>query len=100
MAAESGKVKMIRFLVQRGIPVDVKSSNGMTPLHEAAMNGRPQAVRMLLKLGARHTAKSSFGTTALQLLEGSSDRFQTEQQESAQRDAMYILRKAQVAPKR
>lgn len=52
MAAESGSVPCIRFLLARGAKVDLRNSETETPLHEAAFNARPEAIKALLDAGA------------------------------------------------
>ena len=59
-AVDGGK-DAIEFLLQRGAKPDIASpANGMTPLHWAAVWGRPECVRALLAGGAPVNAVSSW----------------------------------------
>ena len=53
-----------RFLRQ-GIPVNVRSSDGTTPLMVAALHGSPGCVEMLLQHGADPNVANDRGVTAL-----------------------------------
>jgi len=52
VAAQSGNVTAIHFLLAHGAEVDLRNSEGETPLHEAAYWARPEAIRALLDAGA------------------------------------------------
>jgi hypothetical protein len=54
-----------RLLSFRNINVNVKDVYGMTPLHEAAINGHVEIVRLLLQNGADVNSKSNIGMTTL-----------------------------------
>ncbi|KAL9640372.1 MAG: hypothetical protein Q9164_000315 [Protoblastenia rupestris] len=63
VAAQAGNVTAIHFLLSHGAQVDLRNSEGETPLHEAAFWARPDAVRALLDAGAdlrRPTGDYSF----------------------------------------
>jgi hypothetical protein len=76
-AAEGGNVDIVRYLIAEGHPVDghwrprskVSQRTGhMTPLIMAAINGHPDAVRVLLEAGADRKATFD-GQTALALIQ-------------------------------
>ncbi|KAL8725888.1 MAG: hypothetical protein Q9181_006248 [Wetmoreana brouardii] len=52
IAAESGSVPAIQFLLAHGAKVDLPNSECETPLHEAAFWARPEAIKALLNAGA------------------------------------------------
>ncbi len=52
MAAQTGSVPAIQFLLANGAEVDLPNSEGETPLHEAAFWAHPEAIRALLDAGA------------------------------------------------
>lgn len=52
MAAQSGSVPAIQFLLAHGAKVDLPNSEGATPLHEAAFFAHPEAIIALLDAGA------------------------------------------------
>jgi ankyrin repeat protein len=56
---------MIQLLVDSGADVRLASSVGMTPLHEAAIRGRPDVIRLLLKAGADANARTKNEKTPL-----------------------------------
>ena len=61
-AAECGNVGLLGLLVERGLDVN-GDADGYTPLHSAAANGKLEAVRELLRLGADPTVVAGvFGT--------------------------------------
>jgi ankyrin repeat protein len=47
-----GHVEIVRQLLVKRADVNIKSREGYTPLHCAALNGQTQIVDMLLKAGA------------------------------------------------
>jgi hypothetical protein len=51
VASESGHLRLVRALLERGASVD-KTCLGWTPLHAAAKNGRGTVVRLLIDYGA------------------------------------------------
>jgi len=55
-AAGSNQIEVIRYLVEeRSVAVNITATNkarGRTPLHYAARNGRLQAAKLLVELGA------------------------------------------------
>lgn len=52
MAAQSGSVPAIQFLLAHGAKVDLPNSEGETPLYEAAFFAHPEAITALLDAGA------------------------------------------------
>ncbi|MCR2746938.1 ankyrin repeat domain-containing protein [Limnobacter parvus] len=63
-AAASGSSQSIEYLVNAGGAIDVLSPNDTTPLMMAAREGREQAARTLLKLGANPALKNQAGFNA------------------------------------
>jgi uncharacterized protein len=61
-AAALGDAKRVASLLERGDAVDVRSSDGWTPLHLAAYMGRAEAARALLSRGAAVDAVSANAT--------------------------------------
>lgn len=53
------------FLTANHIDVNIQDSRGMTPLMDAAWNGRDKMVEALLKAGALPNVEDQFGETAL-----------------------------------
>lgn len=60
-------LQVLKLLVRKGAPVDVKNKKGWTPLHRAAYNGRREAVHCLIQMGASLAATTQDGNTALHL---------------------------------
>jgi ankyrin repeat protein len=59
---------LVGLLIDRGSPVDGRgSSEGHTPLHEAAFNGDVALVRLLLDRGADRSLRSGDGQTAMEI---------------------------------
>lgn len=52
MAAQHGSVPAVQFLLAHGAKVDLRNSEGETPLHEAAYFAHPEAIGALLDAGA------------------------------------------------
>lgn len=52
MAAQRGSVLAVQFLLAHGAKVDLRNSEGETPLHEAAYFAHPEAIGALLDAGA------------------------------------------------
>ncbi|KKL06495.1 hypothetical protein LCGC14_2595480, partial [marine sediment metagenome] len=55
------------LLIERGADMNVKDSNGTTPLQMAVYNGRAEAVKLLIERGADINAKNNKGETALDI---------------------------------
>lgn len=64
-AARCGSCGAMELLLARGAAVNAACSWDVTPLHEAAVEGRRDAVAMLLERGAEIDAVSSHGYTPL-----------------------------------
>ena len=54
---------MTRLLIERGADVNAVQTAGYRPLHQAAVAGREDLVRMLLDAGADKTARCDRGKT-------------------------------------
>lgn len=67
LACFFGSEDAARFLIARGVPVDVPAANPMAvrPLHSAAASGSVDLVRALLEAGADPNAAQAGGVTAL-----------------------------------
>jgi uncharacterized protein len=61
-AAALGDAHAVAALLDRGDPVELRSSDGWTPLHLAAYMGRAEAARTLVSRGAPVDAVSTNGT--------------------------------------
>lgn len=66
-ALHFASVKSIPVLVQAGQPVNVVDSEGRTPLHAAARNGRLDVINELIRSGASVFAADKKGRTPLHL---------------------------------
>ncbi|MCU0781925.1 MAG: ankyrin repeat domain-containing protein [Akkermansiaceae bacterium] len=64
-AAPGDRAKVIRMLVEAGMPLEQTTSRGMTPLLNAAYEGNTEAVQTLLELGAKADAADNERYTAL-----------------------------------
>ena len=51
------QVRVIRLLLERGVPIDETDKNGVTPLHRAVRFRSPAAVEELLRQGADGNAQ-------------------------------------------
>jgi Ankyrin repeats (3 copies) len=65
--AAAGAVELLRDLVDRGAPVDLRDAQGVTPLGYAAAQGRTDCVRLLLDAGASVHMAAKGGATPLSL---------------------------------
>ncbi|SFW14274.1 ankyrin repeat domain-containing protein [Nitrosovibrio sp. Nv17] len=65
-AATSGHPKIVRLLLEGGVPVDAASDNGTTALMMAARGNHSDTVRVLLEHGADPNLHNELGGTALQ----------------------------------
>ncbi len=66
-AAESGDLRVIRRLLDRGRDPKATDRQGFTALHHAALNGQTEAVALLLEAGSGVDAVTRDGQTPLQL---------------------------------
>jgi ankyrin repeat protein len=64
-AARRGFIIIMGRLIDMGFSVDVRSNDGRTPLMWAALNGRKEALELLLGRGATINAQDNDGWTAL-----------------------------------
>jgi hypothetical protein len=67
LAASSGHLEVVRFLVEKGAKVDAMDSEMRTALHLAAQNGHSQVVSLLKEKHANLEAEDTDGKTAAQL---------------------------------
>jgi hypothetical protein len=51
LASGSGKLDVVRFLIERGANIHTKDNEGWNPLHIASQNGHLDVVRMLINAG-------------------------------------------------
>ena len=64
-AAKIGNQEVIDEFLKHGFPVDVRNSDGYTPLMMATYHGQQAIVTTLLKQGADRCARDNKGNTAL-----------------------------------
>lgn len=64
-AASAGDVKKIQALLDKGVDVNGRDSEGITPLHRAAGAGRLKAVELLVAQHAEVNGEDNEGETAL-----------------------------------
>jgi hypothetical protein len=64
---DADALTIFRMLLQRKAIVDVRDSNGLTPLMHAIAEGHDKIVEMLLKAGADFKLRGKYGGTALWL---------------------------------
>jgi len=64
-AAFSGNLDLVRFLLDKGAEVDVKTNRGLTPLAFITAQGRTQAAGLLIERGADVNSRNSFDMTPL-----------------------------------
>ncbi len=62
-AAYGGDIDQVKYLVKKGINVNVKDKFGLTPLHEAAKGGNLVVVEYLVKKGADVKTRDKYGRT-------------------------------------
>ena len=66
-AANRGLVSVARELLKNGAKVNVTGLDGVTPLHDASVNGHESMISLLLRYGANSSLKTSSHKTALDL---------------------------------
>lgn len=66
-AAISGKVGVVRILIEAGADVNARDADGLTPLMAAVVQDHAAIVELLLKRGAEVNARDGRGRTALAL---------------------------------
>ena len=64
-ACEKGHMEVFRFLIERGVKVNVTQADGLTPLIAASSEGHVEMVRTLIEKGGDVTMKQTNGITAL-----------------------------------
>ncbi len=67
VAASSGAEKSAGFLLDRGIPIDIRGQAGRTPLMSAVIENKPPMVKWLLRQGADPKLKDDENFKALML---------------------------------
>ncbi|GLD61159.1 caskin-1, partial [Lates japonicus] len=63
----NGHIDIIRLLIQAGIDINRQTKAG-TALHEAALCGKTEAVRLLLDSGINATVRNTYSQTALDIV--------------------------------
>jgi Ankyrin repeats (3 copies) len=61
-AAGYGQLDGVRYLLDRGVPVDAHSGDGETALFHAILRDHREVVRLLLERGARPDVRTRYGT--------------------------------------
>ena len=64
-AAAGGHLEIVRFLLERGAPIDILNANRQNALLYAAFEGHKEIVTLFLAKGANLSIKDRFGRTAL-----------------------------------
>ncbi len=64
-AIRQGDCELLKDLMRRGTPPDVRAPDGTTPLMAAALHGSAEMVALLLQHGADPQAANGRGVTAL-----------------------------------
>ncbi len=59
-AARKGDLDTVKALLEKGAPIEAKTSYGQTPLYLAAMSGHEDVVRFLLEKGAKTDITDTF----------------------------------------
>jgi ankyrin len=67
VATKWGKANSVNLLLDNGAKIDVKTRDGLTPLHCAARSGHDQVVELLISRNAPINAKTKNGLTALHM---------------------------------
>lgn len=63
----NSNTKMLKHLLNKGLNIDAKTKDGMTPLMMACHRGMVENVRILLSAGANHSLKNNQGDKAEEL---------------------------------
>lgn len=64
-AADKGQLKIVKFLVEKGVDVDATTVDGVTPLMYASQNGNTEIIEYLISQGADVNATPDNNVTAL-----------------------------------
>lgn len=67
LAASLGRLEAIKTLICKGIDVDAKNANSLTPLYAAAEYGELEAFKLLIEKGAKINHQANVRFTILQL---------------------------------
>ena len=67
-AASGGNGRVVEFLLQAGLDMNVRTPEGWTPLYVAARDGQAGAAKWLVFKGADLNAQSNLGATALTMV--------------------------------
>ena len=67
-AASSGNVDIILYLLEQGIPIDITTKEGWTPLFIAAREGHAEAAKLLIYKQAAINIQTDMGATALTMV--------------------------------
>jgi len=67
LAAQSGRVALVKRFLDRGAVVNFHTANGSTPLHYAVSAGNPDIVALFLAKGADVAVKNAEGKTPLRI---------------------------------
>jgi ankyrin repeat protein len=67
VACATGRVKIAKFLLNKGADVDHRNKIGETALFIATMHGKMECVKLLLAYGANVNASDKHGSTALNM---------------------------------
>jgi ankyrin repeat protein len=65
LAAEYGKLEIVKLLVKKGANINAQDDYGLTPLYSALLEKHPGVARFLIKQGANVQAQTKDGNTAL-----------------------------------
>ncbi len=65
-SASTNNIKVLRKAVNKGVNVNIKTPDGITPLIFAVMNNNLEAVKFLVEKGANVNDKDIGGNTALE----------------------------------
>lgn len=72
-AAGKGDTNGVKSLLEQGVNVNLKGSDGRTPISEAAYAGHAETAKLLLEHGADPSAKKADGESAITLAVGRKD---------------------------
>jgi hypothetical protein len=67
MVASTGKVKILKLLVENGMEINVRDFLGRTPLHTAFMLGKTEMAKELIRMGLDSNEKDYSGKTPTDL---------------------------------
>ena len=67
VAAESGQLEAVRFLLQAGAYIDTEDESGATPIYTASQHGHADVVDCLVKAGADKEKCKRYGGSPLSI---------------------------------